>query len=283
MAQCALIVAFGNGSWLFSCSSVPLSSWTRGTQGLLDTPLLPRHEGMDIIPNPLWYRLFFILAQHRARHWQVFLSSKHVYTRPSSLKHPKKQHSYKANCFPFLLLPLCCCSMKLVLPEWGSLSLVLHKDTINCSSCSRALERLKVRGNILPASIQTVEKEQQLQSLQKSVYLVNTWVVIGNFTNDHLQVNYPHTYWSGRVQPWENGIFLRHSFGRCWKMYSKRWLTPLQEILLWNFPQSSCRDILTHATPCENKYVQNELGELLGKEEKCSLPVRAQYLSLPGA
>lgn len=84
--------------------------------------------------------------------------------------------------------------MKLVLPEWGSLSLVLHKDTISCSSCSRALERLKVRGIILPASIQMVEKEQQLQSLQKSVYLVNMWVVIGNFTNDHLQVNYPHTY-----------------------------------------------------------------------------------------
>lgn len=66
-------------------------------------------------------------------------------------------------------------------------------------------------------------------------------------------------------------------------MYSKRWLTPLQEILLRNFPLSSCRDILTHTTPCENKYVQNELGELLGKEEKCSLPVRAQCLSLPGA
>lgn len=144
MAQCPLIIAFGKGSCLFPGSSVPLS---RSTQGLLDTPLLPHHQGMDIIPNSVWYRLLFILAQHRARHWQVFLSCKHVYTCPSSLKHPERQQSYKANCSPFLSLTLRCCCRKLVLPEWGSLSLVLHKNTINCSSCSRALERLKVRGN----------------------------------------------------------------------------------------------------------------------------------------
>lgn len=184
MAQRGLIVAFGMRSWLFSWSSVPSSHracWA--------------HEGMDVIPNPLPCRLLFILAQHRARHCQVFLSSKRVYARPSSLKHPKKQQSSKANCCPFLSLTLTLLQPETGAPRVGLIKFgAAQRHNQFAAPLPEPCKGSKSGESFFRASIRAVEKEQQRQSLQKSVYLVNTWVVIGNFTSDHLQVNYPHTY-----------------------------------------------------------------------------------------
>lgn len=59
---------------------------------------------------------------------------------------------------------------------------------MNCSSVPEAPK--SGESLFFQPQLKLLKKNSNSQSLQKSVYLVNTGVVIGNCTNDHLQVHY---------------------------------------------------------------------------------------------